>query len=619
MGYIYDAMTKAEGGAPRRRRRKASGPTKPGTSESAGAVETPEAPQTPSTPGIAEANAEAAAASSSPEAEGRSEAAGYSTAACHDAHTVEPHDEPMPIIGRVSIDPALIQVTTNTNRVAKSLAALDLISRRRAELELDRVRRAAIDIADQAAAAQADAASTSPAFDDDAMSMDVMPEETGSEEAAAPALAFEPATGIETDDPAPILAIDPIESVAMPSAESDVVAAEIRPEAEPITVAAAPEPGIAEPCSTPEAMPAAAEATSESAPEAFNAGAPEVVDIPADVALAQSASQPEASEQAFQTESNAVAPVTAPIADAAEESVVVGADAPLVGDESVAAVNAEAEIPAQETIAPATEATAAHAEAAAEDSTEYGPDVLMRFDPNGGAKLDERLVSATDPLSIMAEEYRSIRTGILARWQQKKHIVHLITSATPQEGKTITSLNLGLSFAELNSRRTIVVEADLRLPQFSTLLGLPQGPGIIDVLEGKIELDKVITRLPGSGLHVIAAGGRAATQAMQLLSTGVMASLIKRLRQEYDHVIIDTPPVVQLADAGILGSLCDDVMLVVRLGRTPSALVDQAIRTLTSYNAPVSGVLATDDKHYRHRYHYKYEYRYAHKGRRSAA
>jgi capsular exopolysaccharide synthesis family protein len=244
---------------------------------------------------------------------------------------------------------------------------------------------------------------------------------------------------------------------------------------------------------------------------------------------------------------------------------------------------------------------------------------INQFDPNGGAQFDDRLIAATDPLSIMSEEYRSIRTGILARWQQKRHLVHLITSATPQEGKTISSLNLGLSFAELRMRRTIVVEADLRLPQFAALLGLPQGSGIIDVLEEKIDLAKAIVRLPGNGLHVLPAGGRAASQAVQLLSNATMVSLLKRLRQEFDHIIIDTPPVVQLADAGILGSLSDDVLLVVRLGRTPQTLVEQAVRTLSSYNAPVAGLIATDDRHYRHRNHYKYEYRYGRREHPAAA
>jgi receptor protein-tyrosine kinase len=167
---------------------------------------------------------------------------------------------------------------------------------------------------------------------------------------------------------------------------------------------------------------------------------------------------------------------------------------------------------------------------------------------------DERIVALTDPSSIYGEEYRSIRTGILARWQQRRQLVHLITSATPQEGKTITSLNLGLSFAELRGRRTIVIEADLRLPQFASLLKLDPTRGLIGALEGRIELGAAIQQVGPNGLAVIAAGGAAPDRAVQLLSSHAMGEMLRILRRKFDHIIIDTPPVVELADAGILGA-----------------------------------------------------------------
>jgi len=224
--------------------------------------------------------------------------------------------------------------------------------------------------------------------------------------------------------------------------------------------------------------------------------------------------------------------------------------------------------------------------------------------------VDDRLVAALKPSSLMAEEYRSIRTGILARWNHRSHLVHTITSATPQEGKTITSLNLGLSFAELQSRSTIVVEADLRLPQFGKLLNLPKGPGLVGLLNGQCTLDQAIQEVGPNQLHVIQAGRRIDNGAVQLLSGKEMSTLIKTLRSKYDHVIIDTPPVVELADAGVLGAQSDDVLLIVRLNRTPKPLIEQAISTLASYNAPVAGILATDQQPHMRRYHSKYGYSY---------
>jgi capsular exopolysaccharide synthesis family protein len=227
-------------------------------------------------------------------------------------------------------------------------------------------------------------------------------------------------------------------------------------------------------------------------------------------------------------------------------------------------------------------------------------------------KVDDRLVAITSPASPMSEEYRSIRTSILARHDNERHVVHTITSATPQEGKTITCVNLGLSFAELRNRKTIIIECDLRLPTFGKLLNCDTDrPGLINYLRGDAKINEIIQQVEGSELHIIAAGGMVSDEAVQLLSSQRMSNLIQGLRAKYDHVIIDTPPVLQLADAGILGSQSEEVLVVARMRRTPRPLVEQAINTLTSYNAQVSGIIATDNPRSRGRgYGYKYGYRY---------
>lgn len=225
-------------------------------------------------------------------------------------------------------------------------------------------------------------------------------------------------------------------------------------------------------------------------------------------------------------------------------------------------------------------------------------------------RVDDRLIALTQPSSIMAEEYRAIRTSMLARWDQRRRLIHTITSATPQEGKTITSLNLGLSFAELRNRKTIVVECDLRLPTFAKLLDLEPREGLVAHLRGKADLNDIIQTVGDGGLHIMPAGGRANNESVQLLSGQRMTRLLETLRGKFDHVIIDTPPVVELADAGILGAMSDDVLLIARMNRTPRPLIEQAIRTLKSYNAPVAGMIATDQKRLQRKYYYyRYGYR----------
>ena len=92
------------------------------------------------------------------------------------------------------------------------------------------------------------------------------------------------------------------------------------------------------------------------------------------------------------------------------------------------------------------------------------------------------------------------------------------------------------------------------------------------------------------------AGRNANNEAVQLLSGQSMATLVRQLTQSFDHVIIDTPPVLDLADAGILGAISDEVLLVARLRYTPQPLIEQAMRILASYNAPVAGIVGTDQK-----------------------
>jgi len=225
--------------------------------------------------------------------------------------------------------------------------------------------------------------------------------------------------------------------------------------------------------------------------------------------------------------------------------------------------------------------------------------------------VDDRVVGLTAPSGTIAEEYRAIRTGLLAKWEHRRHLIHTITSATPQEGKTLTSLNLGLIFSELHNRKTIVVEGDLRLPQFNKLLNLPSTPGLAGVLRDNADLASNIHQIGDNQLHVLCAGRQVSNQAVQLLSSAPAASLLKFLKKEYDHVIVDTPPVVELADAGIIGAMSDEVLLIVRMDRTPRSLVEQAMRTLAGYNAPVGNVIATDQTRHRQRYYYyRYGYRY---------
>lgn len=243
---------------------------------------------------------------------------------------------------------------------------------------------------------------------------------------------------------------------------------------------------------------------------------------------------------------------------------------------------------------------------------------IVELDEAQRQRIDDRVVVLTAGASPLSEEYRLLRTSLLSRWSHRRHLIHTITSATPQEGKTMTSLNLALSMAELRRRRTLVVEADLRLPTFGKLLPLDDGPGLVAYLRGEAELGDCIQSVDG-GLHVLAAGASGCTDAVQLFSNGRLEAALRELRQNYDHVIIDTPPVIELADAGIVGALSDEVLVVARMQRTPRELVEQAVRVLGSYQTRLGGLIATDEHRVGKRYYYRYRYHYRYQQQAKAA
>lgn len=230
-------------------------------------------------------------------------------------------------------------------------------------------------------------------------------------------------------------------------------------------------------------------------------------------------------------------------------------------------------------------------------------------------QYDDRLVMVSDSGSVMSEEYRAIRTRILARFDQQRHLIHTITSATPREGKTISSMNLALAFSELSDRRTLVLEGDLRMPTFGKLFPTKEQPGLIQLLRGEALLDDVIQQTAVGNLDLIHAGGAVGDEAIRLISGGRLGHTLELLRSRYDHVIIDTPPVLELADAGILAKAADELMMVVRCNRTPRHLVNQAVRILQSYNTEVGGMILTNIPSESPAYHSRYGYRYRYRRR----
>lgn len=196
-----------------------------------------------------------------------------------------------------------------------------------------------------------------------------------------------------------------------------------------------------------------------------------------------------------------------------------------------------------------------------------------------GAHLDARLITAASTDGAIAEQYRALRTRILHADPMSPANVVLITSPGRGEGKTLTVGNLGLAMAQEWQRRICIVDADLRHPQMHRIFGLPDGPGLCDVLTGHATLEEALITLEEHQVTVLPAGNVPAHPA-ELLGTTAMRRTIETLRSQFDRVVLDAPPAAPLADVSILAPLVDRVLLVVRAGVTTKPAIHDAVSSI---------------------------------------
>ena len=235
------------------------------------------------------------------------------------------------------------------------------------------------------------------------------------------------------------------------------------------------------------------------------------------------------------------------------------------------------------------------------DSTVRSVDLataLVRAPVIGSIPFDPRIRKA--PLLLggtgttrRGEAFRQLRTNLQFVQAAASAEVLMVTSAQAQEGKTSTAADLALSFVELG-HRVLLIEADLRRPTLSHHLGIA-GSGLTDVLVGQVEVDDVIQQWHNAGLSVLPSGTNAPNPA-ELLGSAQMAGLVKTLRSSYDHVILDTPPLLPVTDAVVCAGLVDGVVLVVRSGKTHRSSVAAAANALRAVDAHILGVVLSMTK-----------------------
>jgi tyrosine-protein kinase Etk/Wzc len=200
-----------------------------------------------------------------------------------------------------------------------------------------------------------------------------------------------------------------------------------------------------------------------------------------------------------------------------------------------------------------------------------------------------RLHLIYNPLSFSAESIRRLRTNLVRMQSDEPLRMLLFSSPNPGEGKTTTLLSLALSLAEAD-QRTVVIDADLRKPMVHALLGIPSKPGLTDVARGDIAFNEAVRRNVVPNLDVLTCG-TPVLHPSQLFGTKVTTDPIEKLRNEYQWILIDSPPVLVVNDAAVLSTIADGTILMVDTGQTRLDALERTVQILERAGGGPFGVV----------------------------
>ncbi len=212
-----------------------------------------------------------------------------------------------------------------------------------------------------------------------------------------------------------------------------------------------------------------------------------------------------------------------------------------------------------------------------------------------------RLLSITDSASPTAEAFRLLAVRLRHLRRQRSLKTVLITSTIPQEGKSLVSANLACTLALKTHERTLLLEGDLRRPSLSQKFGLGRNPGLCEYLKGERTLTASIYHLEHVNLWILPAGSTP-SNAQELLQSERLSALMDELAIWFDWIVIDSPPVLPLADTSVWMRLADGILLVTRQGTTEKRLLQRGLEALEHkkvIGALVNGSAnATDSSYY---------------------
>jgi capsular exopolysaccharide synthesis family protein len=182
-----------------------------------------------------------------------------------------------------------------------------------------------------------------------------------------------------------------------------------------------------------------------------------------------------------------------------------------------------------------------------------------------------------------SEQFRTLRSRLYQMRSSQQLRTLLVTSSVPAEGKTFVTNNLAQAIVRQPDRRALIIDADLRCSRLHVPLGAPASPGLTDYLRGDVDELAIIQHGLEGNLCFIP-GGNAVTNPSELLSNGRMKVLLDRVMPVFDWVILDSAPLLPVADSSLLADLVDGALLVIRAGQTPVETAQRACQELQGRN-----------------------------------
>jgi len=220
--------------------------------------------------------------------------------------------------------------------------------------------------------------------------------------------------------------------------------------------------------------------------------------------------------------------------------------------------------------------------------------------------INSHIVTHFYPKSPISEQYKRLRENIKMHNKEHKMKVFSITSSSIGEGKTITALNLAVAMThDVDCKNVLIIDCDLRRGNIDKSLGLEQKAGLSEYLHLGSEPDSILYKTNIDKLTIIPRG-KVAENPAELLASAKMKDLIQKLRADFDYIILDTPPVIPVADSAIISSEADGVIMAIRAGKTQRGIIKHAAELLTQAKANLLGYVLTNVEYYIPHYIYKY-------------